>query len=122
MIVEDDYNLREALCEALELEGYQVVCLEHGLAALRHLEKAGPPCLILLDLMMPVMDGHAFRETILNEPHLADIPVIVITAGGPQMAAGVPAELVLHKPLKMGSVLKVVHQHCPDAEVPRPGR
>ncbi len=112
MIVDDDEAIRESLGEALQIEGYQVVCLEHGQAALTHLENANPPCLILLDLMMPVMDGHTFRATILQRPNLAQVPVVVITAGGRHMVDTVPAAEVLHKPLKIRSVLDVVRQHC----------
>ena len=103
LVVDDDYALRQSISEALELEGYDTVCVEHGEAALRHLEKADPPCLILLDLMMPVMDGQTFRQRILSRPALAGIPVVVLTAGGRQMAASVPATEVLLKPLRIGT-------------------
>jgi CheY-like chemotaxis protein len=116
LVVDDDHALRESICEALQLEGYDTVCVEHGEAALRHLEKAEPPCLILLDLMMPVMDGPTFRQRILSRPTLAGIPVVVLTAGGAQMAAAVPATEVLLKPLRIGKVLDVVKEHCPEAQ------
>ncbi len=118
LVIDDDNELREALCDALELEGYGVVCVEHGAAALHHLQSSGePPCLILLDLMMPVMDGRTFRETLLKQPDLAAIPVVLITAAGPQAAASVTATRVLHKPLRINSVIDVVKEHCPDGAV-----
>jgi CheY-like chemotaxis protein len=113
LIVDDDQAIREALSDALELEGYRVVGVEHGAAAMRHLETGARPCLILLDLMMPVMDGKAFRSAMLGEPALMDIPVVVITAGGPQTAAAMNALNVLHKPLSMNTVMDVVKEHCP---------
>jgi CheY-like chemotaxis protein len=115
LVVDDDHALRESICEALEMEGYDTVCVEHGEAAMRHLEKAEPPCLILLDLMMPVMDGQTFRQLMLSRPSLAGIPVVVLTAGGRQMAASVPATDVLLKPLRIGTVIDVVKVHCPEA-------
>jgi CheY-like chemotaxis protein len=116
LVVDDDLEVRETLCDALELEGYEVVGVEHGQAALRHLKSAGPPCLILLDLMMPVMDGQAFREALLGDPDLAPIPVVLITAAGAQRASSVSAAGTLHKPLRMDSVVDVVKVHCPDAQ------
>jgi CheY-like chemotaxis protein len=112
LVVDDDRSLREALCDGLALEGYQVVCLGDGRAALDHLNRGERPCLILLDLMMPVMDGRTFRQAMLKDPALLDIPVVVITAGGAQIAAGVPAEAVLHKPLTIDDVVEVVQDHC----------
>lgn len=113
LVVEDDKDLRDTLCEALALEGYAVTGVEHGAAALRHLKTGARPCLILLDLMMPVMDGWTFRQTMLSDPQLASIPVVVITAAGQQRASAVSAERVLEKPLFMDAVVDVVRQHCP---------
>jgi CheY-like chemotaxis protein len=112
LVVEDDASIREALSEALEHEGYRVVGAQHGLEALSLL--AGPelPCLILLDLMMPVMDGVAFRAATLKDARLAAVPVVVLTAGGHLMASRVQASQVLHKPLRIDAVVKVVKEHC----------
>jgi CheY-like chemotaxis protein len=112
LVVDDDHRLREVLCDALELEGYKVVAAEHGQAALEHLQAGDRPCLILLDLMMPVMDGKAFREEMLKDPDLADIPVVLITAGGAQVIADVPVVAVLCKPLSVEAVVDVVQAHC----------
>ena len=112
LVVEDDKDLRDTLCEALELEGYVAVCVENGEAALRHLATGAMPCLILLDLMMPVMDGWTFREKMLNEASLSAIPVVVMTAAKPSRAAAVASVAVLYKPLHMGKVMELVEQHC----------
>jgi len=114
LVVEDDRDLRETLCEALELEGYVAVCLENGEVALRHLATGARPCLILLDLMMPVMDGWAFRQEMLKDPSLASIPVIVMTAATPARALAAAAQVILYKPLHMSKVMGVVQEHCPD--------
>jgi CheY-like chemotaxis protein len=114
LVVEDDRDLRESLCDALRLEGYQVVCVEHGEAALRHLGTGARPCVILLDLMMPVMDGWTFRQEILKDQALANIPVVVMTAASAARAQAVVSDAVLFKPLQMDSVVEVVQEHCPD--------
>jgi len=114
LIVEDDKDLRDSLCEALELEGYAAVCVENGQEALNHLATGARPCLILLDLMMPVMDGWTFRQELLKDQTLASIPVIVMTAATPARVAAVAAQVVLYKPLHMAKVMNVVQEHCPE--------
>jgi len=113
LLVEDDKDLRESLCDALRLEGYTVICVEHGEAALRHLRTGARPCMILLDLMMPVMDGWTFRQELSRDQALADIPVVVMTAASPARAAAVAADAVLYKPLQMDAVVGVVQERCP---------
>jgi CheY-like chemotaxis protein len=112
LVVEDDRDLREILADALELEGYQAVCCEHGEAALRHLDTGARPCVILLDLMMPVMDGWTFRERILEDASLASIPVVVMTAAGPDSTKTIRSDAILHKPLDMAAVVDALHEHC----------
>jgi CheY-like chemotaxis protein len=114
LIVEDDKDLRDSLRDALELEGYVAVCVENGQAALAYLATGARPCVILLDLMMPVMDGWAFRQELLKDEELAAIPVVVMTAATPARAAVIAAEAVIYKPLHMGRVVDVVQEHCPD--------
>ncbi len=80
LIVDDDAALREALCDTLELQGHQCAAVANGREALNHLRRSKRPCVILLDLMMPQMNGWEFRETQLKNPQFADIPVIIITA------------------------------------------
>ena len=112
LVVEDDQDLRDALRDALALEGYRVVGAANGADALRHLESGSRPCLILLDLMMPVMDGWEFRRVVLGNPTLADIPVVVMTAAGARRAEGIAATQVLEKPLEMDTVVDIVQTHC----------
>src|SRR5688572_13333187 len=81
LLVDDDNDIRETYGEVLVDEGYQVVLARDGLEALEYLEgTATLPDLILLDLMMPRMDGNQFRGRQLETPRLADIPVVVISA------------------------------------------
>jgi CheY-like chemotaxis protein len=117
LVVEDDQALREGLSDALLLEGYRVESAENGQTALRILKKGVRPCLILLDLMMPVMDGWTFRQELLKDPALSDIPVVVMTAASMQAARGVATHKTLWKPLQMDAVVDVVLQHCPPPTV-----
>jgi len=82
MVVEDDPDQREAVVLALESEGYAVVAAGSGVEALEALEAGSRPCMILLDLMMPEMDGVDFRRAQLASPALAEIPVVVVSAFG----------------------------------------
>jgi CheY-like chemotaxis protein len=87
LLVEDDFILRGALTEMLYDEGYQVECAANGVEGLRRLLQPPRPALVLLDIMMPHMDGLTFRSTQLALPAFADIPVIVISAAGPGRGA-----------------------------------
>ena len=82
MIIEDDDSIRNNLQLLLESEGYSVETATDGRAALDQLSAATTlPSLIILDLMMPVMDGVQFRKEQLNDPKLSTIPVVLATAG-----------------------------------------
>jgi len=82
LLVEDDAALRSSLAEVLEAEGFDVATAPNGRAALEVLRTGPPPSAIVLDLMMPVMDGWDFRHAQLADPALKDIPVVVVTAAG----------------------------------------
>ena len=82
LIVDDDQSIRDALSELFQSEGYNVATAHDGLNALGQLRRGLQPCAIILDLMMPVMDGWDFRSEQLGDPALKDIPVVVITAVG----------------------------------------
>ncbi len=80
ILVDDDPDIRESLAGVLEDEGYRVVCLENGKEALDYLESNDAPCLILLDLMMPEMDGFEFAERVRQRVEWRFIPIVVMTA------------------------------------------
>lgn len=84
MIVEDDADTREMLERFLELEGFAVRTAANGQLALEALQADAAACVILLDLMMPVMNGWQFREAQANDPRFSNIPVVVVTAAGPR--------------------------------------
>ena len=83
LIVEDDADIRESLGDALEFYGYEVATAENGWDALRLLRSGLDPEVILLDLVMPVMNGWQFRKLQLADPSLAAIPVVVVSASAP---------------------------------------
>ena len=80
LLIEDDAAIRETLGEALQEEGFEVMVASNGREALKILGNGSRPSAILLDLMMPVMDGWDFRREQLNDPSLRDVPVLVVSA------------------------------------------
>jgi CheY-like chemotaxis protein len=115
LVVEDDLATREALSLILSADGYHVATAADGLDALGQLRVGERPGLILLDLMMPLMDGWQFRQEQLRDPRLADIPVIVCSAAGRvgQRAANLHALAYLDKPIDPMVLLDVVRRSYP---------
>jgi CheY-like chemotaxis protein len=112
LVVDDDPDIRESLREVLEDEGYEVACVGNGREALDHLRAANPrPCVILLDLMMPVMDGWQFRREQKLDADIADIPLVVITATGKRPVLIDAAELVM-KPLDLTQLFAAIERYC----------
>lgn len=115
LVVEDDVDIREALMDSLSDHGWEAIGAANGAAALQYLASADAlPCLVLLDLMMPIMDGHGFREAQLRDARLAHIPVVVLTAfrDAQERAQNLKAAAFLTKPTKVEDVMAVVGQHC----------
>lgn len=111
LVVDDDRDIRDALCELLRDEGYVAVAAANGEEALAYLGAHEPPSVILLDLMMPIMDGWEFRRIQQSDPALASIPVVVITAAGDQPARSIQVDRILHKPLQFDHVLDALQAH-----------
>jgi CheY-like chemotaxis protein len=115
LVVEDDALIRESLIEALEEHGYQVTGAANGRDALDVLATPPRPDVILLDLMMPVMDGRSFRNQQLRDPALAAIPVVVLSAASDVLRAGAEmrAAGVLRKPVTLRALLDELARHGP---------
>jgi CheY-like chemotaxis protein len=112
LIVEDDEDLREMMAQLLTLEGFETAAVANGQEALQYLHEAASPEVILLDLMMPVMDGWEFRRLQQADPALADVPVIVLSALDQTHAAKVDAAAFLKKPLDFDRLLALVRGYC----------
>jgi len=117
LVVDDDRDIRDSLVELLSEHGYPALGAGNGVEALELLRtSASPPSLILLDLMMPVMDGREFRERQLENPAWSAIPVIVISAySDVDRQARALALEHLRKPLAMRSLIDAVRRHCASA-------
>jgi CheY-like chemotaxis protein len=114
MIVEDDHDTREMLERFLQLEGFDVRTAANGEVALASLRSGPRPCVILLDLMMPVMNGWQFREAQTRQPDIAGVPVVVVTAAGPQHAIpAIDADGWLSKPVDFDKLLATIGSFCP---------
>ena len=115
LVVEDDSDIRFGLSVVLEDEGHRVLTAADGREALDRLRSNSvPPCLILLDLMMPGMDGWQFRAEQQRDPALASIPVIILSAAGDLAArtAALGAAAVLQKPINVTEMLALVQRHA----------
>ena len=112
LIVEDDADLRDMMAQLLSLEGFNAATVANGREALEYLHDADRPDVILLDLMMPVMDGWEFRRRQQADPALARVPVIVLSALDPSRAASVDAAAFLKKPLDFDHLLALVRTYC----------
>lgn len=110
LVVEDDPSIRTALSHVLEAEGYQVVAASNGRIGMDLLRSDARPALVLLDLMMPVMNGHEFLEEQRNDLLLSQVPVVVVSANASransQGAAG-----YLRKPVNLEDLLMTVEMH-----------
>lgn len=114
MIVEDDAFIRDDLAEILADEGYPVATAGNGAEALDLLRGGDPPSLILLDLMMPVMDGWQLRRELLKDAALARIPIVVLSGAGSvkSEAASLGAVGYVSKPFKLETLLRLIARHC----------
>ena len=114
LIVDDNGSTRDSLIMLLREEHYDVDGVENGREALQVLREGYDACLIVLDLMMPVMDGWAFRVEQRQDPRIANIPVIILTASlnPAQEAARLGAVAGLQKPLGVLKLVDMVGEYC----------
>jgi CheY-like chemotaxis protein len=107
LVIEDDAAIRETLRLALEIEGYPVSTASNGQEGLSLLAKIPPPGLILLDLMMPVMNGWEFVEAIGRDRAFDMIPIVIITAFG-DLVSSSESPPVIRKPVDLAKLLKII--------------
>ena len=120
LIVEDYTAVLEGMVQALRDAEFLVVATVNGAEALAYLTDGGPADAIVLDLMMPFMDGWQFRRAQQSDPWLAEIPVIVLSALEGRPVAGLSAAKTLKKPIDLKTLVETVRAVC--AESPRPRR
>ena len=114
LVIEDDNSIRELLVELLESEGYTVTSAINGLDGLKKLEKGSLPNLILIDLMMPVMDGYSFRIEQLKSDIWSNIPTVVMSAEATakEKMKNFNITAFLSKPVELETILKTVADYC----------
>ena len=112
LVVEDDADIRDVFVQVLELEGYEIAAAGNGREALEHLRRSKQPDLILLDIMMPVMDGWQFRAEQQQNPEWASIPVVILSAHGfsHHKATSIGVADFLKKPVELETLLNTVKQ------------
>lgn len=119
LIVEDDCDTRDMLSSLLSTAGYHAVAAEDGLEALhllRTVRRRAPavPCLVLLDLSMPRLSGHGFRRAQLGDPHVANVPVAVMSGAADldERARALGAVATVAKPIDCDRLISVVRRYC----------
>jgi CheY-like chemotaxis protein len=123
MIVEDDEDIRADLSAILRMKGFVVHEAANGREALARLSAGERPGVIVLDLMMPVMNGWELREVMRADAALAEIPVVVVSGAGripDDEAATLAPAAVLVKPFELVDLIDVVSRYCSRGEVPAP--
>ena len=115
LVVDDDPDIREAIIDVLEENGHRTLSASNGdeaLATLRSTDET--PCVILLDLMMPVMDGRAFRQAQQADPELSKIPVIVLSAfrDSAETAKQLDVAGYLPKPVSIEALISMIDTFC----------
>jgi len=116
MLVEDDFMLRAHMSELLASEGYLVSCAADGAEALDRLEREPPPVAIVLDIVMPRMNGVSFREAQLQSPTLREIPTIAVTAlHGAADVRSLGFEDIIAKPVQFDRLVEALAKLCPSS-------
>jgi CheY-like chemotaxis protein len=119
LVVDDERDVRQLLSTYLNLQGFSVITASNGSEALKRLGEVRP-CLILLDLMMPVMDGVEFRKHQQEDPRWAQIPVVCLSAkhDAAAIARDMKLDECVRKPFDIDEIGTVVRRHCPDLTNP----
>ena len=113
LVIDDDDDLREMICAVLEDAGYMTVAMPGGESALEYLGRADPPDVIILDLMMPGIDGWRVREELRKRPRVAEVPIVVATASRALDRYPIDAAVILLKPFSARELLDAVARFSP---------
>jgi CheY-like chemotaxis protein len=112
LVVDDERDIRELVRDILRFEGYTVVTASNGREALEHLRSADLPRLILLDLMMPIMNGWEFRAEQLQDRRIMSVPVVVLSGDGSALdqARSLGTSDYIMKPVQLDQLLALVRR------------
>jgi two-component system response regulator MprA len=116
LVVDDDEDLLQVVREVIEQEGFRVSTAQNGDDALRLLHRGERPCLILLDMKMPGIDGREFRRRQLADLSIADIPVVGFTGISIGEAGRLALSSYLRKPVQLHQLLETVAHYCSDPD------
>ena len=116
LLIEDETDIRTILKEALEWEGYRVYTASNGKEGMEILPEMPAPGLILLDLMMPVMNGWEFAEALETDRAHADIPIVTLSAFS-DPKKHIRANDVIKKPVDLDVLLDLVRKHCGPGDI-----
>jgi CheY-like chemotaxis protein len=111
LIVDDEFGIVEALSDFLQDEGYRTATALNGRLALEQMA-VERPALVLLDYMMPVMNGPALLEAMKTDPNLRDVPVVLMSASPPKSWRHLPATDFLPKPFGLEQLIRLVRRHA----------
>jgi two-component system, chemotaxis family, chemotaxis protein CheY len=112
LIIEDDEGIRDTLSLLLQMEGYKVMHVSNGKEGLELLARIDPPGLILLDLMMPVMNGFEFAAALEQHETFCSIPIVLHTAYSEHAGKVKNARGVLMKPVEFDQLFQIVREYC----------
>jgi CheY-like chemotaxis protein len=118
LVVDDDENIRDTLRDVVEMAGCSAIVARNGVEALEVLARH-QPCLIILDLLMPVMGGEQMLEEMKKEPAIASLPVVISTSAPERAPRGIP---VVPKPIDIEALWEIMRRTCHCAANHVPGR
>ncbi len=114
LLIEDDADIRELLAELLQFRGYQVAAVANGREALDRLEADVLPCLIILDLMLPVISGWEFRRRQLSDPRWSTIPTVLLSSANnlSEQLQRLQAVAFIPKPIDFQLLYETIDRYC----------
>jgi CheY-like chemotaxis protein len=118
LVLEDDQDVAQTIGELIEDQGYRAICVDNGREALAVLEKERP-CLMLVDVFMPIMNGIEFLRIVKARPPLADIPRVIMTAANDHMIGVKEDVSVLYKPVDFDALKRMLEKYCQPTPKPQ---
>ena len=115
LVLEDDRDVAQTIGELIEDQGYRAICVDNGREALAVLEHERP-CLMLIDVFMPVMNGIEFLRVVKARASLADIPRVVMTAANDHMIGVKEDVSVIYKPVDFEALKRILEKYCQPAQ------